>query len=364
VQKLDKYLTLLQQQSGSDLYLTVGLPPCLRINKQLLNADAQICNAEQLSELVNEILNLEQLKQWRTQKQTDFAYTTASGERFRGNAYQQRGYPALVFRSIVADIPPMEKLNLPPVLAELVLKNQGLILFVGSTGVGKSTSMASMIDYRNQAVPGHIITIEDPIEFVYQHKKSIISQREVGTDSDSLSSALKSVLRQAPGMIQIGEIRSIETMQAVLQYSETGHLVISTLHANSANEAVERIVNFFPKDIQHKILADLSSNLLAIVAQRMLQDVDGKPIVAFEVMLATPRIAELIKEHNISAVKEVMQKSGTPGMFTFDDDLFRLQQAGKISEAEALHHADSANDLEIKIKLTKGETDTSDLKMR
>ncbi len=362
---LNNYLQLLNKQQGSDLYLTVGLPPTLRVNEQLLKVNQASLTGEDLEHLIEQLLSATEFQQWQKQQQEiDFAYIASDQQRFRVNLYQQRGQPALVLRPITTEIPSVAQLDLPPILQKLILQKQGLILFVGSTGAGKSTSMASLIDSRNQRVSGHIMTIEDPIEFVYQHKKSIISQREIGTDTDSFATALKNILRERPDVIQIGEIRERETMEHVLQFAETGHLVLSTLHANGASQAIERICNLFPGDMQAKILFDLSLNLSAIVAQRMLTNNTGEKQVCFEIMLATPHIKELIKDNNISAIKDAMAKGNHQDMFTFDQDLFRLYKAQTISKEEALRNADSENDLAIRIKLDQGEDDSSELKIR
>ena len=361
---LNKYLTLLSHKQGSDLYLTVNLPPCLRINDQLLKTDDEPLSTEQISQLIKTMTSDADYEKWQTQQECDFAYTSPTGERYRVNVYQQRNEPAMVIRPITEQIPSMEQLGLPSILQTLIQQKKGLILFVGSTGVGKSTSMASLIDYRNQTSSGHIITVEDPIEFVYQHKKSLISQREIGTDTESYASALKNILRERPDVIQIGEVRDRDTMDNVLQCSETGHLVLSTLHANGASQAIERICSFYPADLHSKILLDLSLNLTAVVGQRMSKNVTGEKQVCFEIMLVTPNIAELIKRNNISGIHEAMSKGNHLEMFTFDQDLFRLYQAGAISKEEALHNADSANDLQIRIKLVEGKDDSGDLIMR
>lgn len=362
--QLNQYLALLTSKQGSDLYLTVNLPPCLRINEQLFKTDATPLSTEQIESLIKQITDETSFAKWQTDRECDFAYTAEDNSRYRVNVYQQRQQPAIVIRPITANIPTTEQLGLPNILQKLVLQKKGLILFVGSTGVGKSTSMASLINHRNQTSAGHIITVDDPIEFVFQHGKSIISQREVGSDTESFASALKNILRERPDVIQIGEIRDHETINHVLQCAETGHLVLSTLHANNASQAIERICSFYPADQQQKILFDLSLNLTAIVGQRMITNKQGEKQVCFEIMLVTPNIAELIKANNISGIQEAMAKGEHLEMFTFDQDLFRLYQAGTISREEALHNADSANDLEIRIKLAEGENENEDLKIK
>lgn len=362
--QLDKYLALLVNHKGSDLYLTVNIPPCIRLNDKLMKIGETPLDKPTINQIIADILPDEAFKIWKEKRQVDVSYIDGSRNRYRVNIYQQRNRPAIVIRSIVKKIPSMETLGLPRILSKLILQKKGLILFVGSTGTGKSTSMASLINYRNQTMPGHIITVEDPIEYVYQHGKSIISQREVGTDTESFASALKTILRERPDVIQVGEIRDKETMDNVLQIAETGHLVLSTLHANGTNQAIERITSFYPKDIQHKILLDLSLDLSAIVGQRMMTSTKGTPLVTYELLLVTPFISDLIREDKIIEIRDAMRKGKHQRMFTFDQDLLRLYQAGKISRKEALRHANSANDLRLQIKLSEGNHDDSGLKMK
>ncbi|MFT6274600.1 MAG: twitching motility protein PilU [Halioglobus sp.] len=280
--------------------------------------------------------------------------TSVSGYgRFRINIFRQRNEVSLVARNIVADIPNWKDLGLPPLLTDVVMKKRGLMLFVGATGSGKSTSLAALIDYRNSNSSGHIVTIEDPVEFVHSHKKSLVNQREVGVDTRSWHNALKNALRQAPDVILVGEIRDRETMEHALAFSETGHLCISTLHANNTNQALDRIINFFPEDRRAQLLMDLSSNIQAFVSQRLVATKDGKRCAAIEVMLGTPMIADLILKGEFDGIKEIMEKSQNIGMKTFDSALFDLHQEGKITEEEALRNADSPNNVRLKIKFAK-----------
>jgi twitching motility protein PilU len=282
--------------------------------------------------------------------------------RFRINIFMQRNEVGIVARNIVAEIPHWKDLRLPPVLTEVVMRKRGLFLFVGATGSGKSTSLAALIDYRNSNSSGHIVTIEDPVEYVHSHKKSIVNQREVGVDTRSWHNALKNALRQAPDVILVGEIRDRETMEHAIAFAETGHLCISTLHANNANQALDRIINFFPEDRRAQLLMDLSLNLQCIVSQRLIPTVDGKRSAAIEVLLGTPRVADLILKGELEGIKEIMQKSEHVGMKTFDTALFELYREGLISEEEALRNADSLNNVRLKIKFANedGEAGTTD----
>jgi len=281
----------------------------------------------------------------------NLAYSISNVGRFRVNIFKQRNEISIVARNIVTEIPSADSLGLPPILKDIVMSKRGLVLFVGATGSGKSTSLAAIIDHRNSNSGGHIITIEDPVEFVHKHKKSIINQREVGMDTRSFQAALKNTLRQAPDVILIGEIRDRETMEHAIAFAETGHLCISTLHANNSNQALDRIINFFPEERRNQLLMDLSLNLRAFVSQRLVPTVDGKRCAAIEILLGTPLVSELILRGEIEGIKEVMQKSENLGMQTFDAALFKLYEAGRISLEEALKNADSANNLRLRIKL-------------
>jgi twitching motility protein PilU len=316
-------------------------------------------------ELCYEIMNHDQLSTFQTTSEANFAYRITGRARYRVNVFVQRGTPGMVIRSVHTEIPSFEELNLPPVLRELVLKKRGLILIVGGTGSGKSTSLASMIGVRNRETQGHIITIEDPIEFVHSHDGCIVTQREVGVDTDSYENALKNTLRQAPDVILIGEIRAQETMEHAIAFAETGHLCLSTLHANNTNQALDRIINFFPIDHKNHLLLDLSLNLRAIISQRLIPKIGGGMIAAVEVLINSPRIAELVMQGKVSEIKEVIAKSSAQGMQTFDQHIFQLYEDGLISYEDALRNADAMNDVRLNIKLNSkrhrpGDTDNGE----
>jgi twitching motility protein PilU len=305
--------------------------------------------------LANAVMDAEQKAEFERRPEMNLAISESGIGRFRVNIFKQRGQVAMVIRTIKTEIPNYQSLGLPEVLPKLVMQKRGLVLFVGGTGSGKSTSLASLIDFRNTNSAGHIITIEDPVEFVHRHKRSIVNQREVGIDTDSYEDALHNTLRQAPDVILIGEIRSRETMEHALAFAETGHLCLSTLHANNANQALDRIINFFPEDRHKQLFLDLSLNLRGIVSQRLIPTVDGKRAAAIEILLGTPRVSDLIKNGKVDELKEVMAKSETQGMRTFDSALYQLYQDGKISLQEALQNADSVNNLRLKIQLDAPE---------
>ena len=305
--------------------------------------------------MIKEVMDEDQKKEFEHELELNMAISLPGVGRFRLNMFRQRNEVSVVARNIVTDIPKFEDLGLPEVLKKVITAKRGLILFVGGTGSGKSTSLASLIDHRNATSAGHIITIEDPIEYVHNHKKSIINQREVGVDTKSFQTALKNTLRQAPDVILIGEIRDAETMEHALAFAETGHLAISTLHANNANQALDRIINFFPSERHAQILQDMGLNMQAIVSQRLVPTVDNKRVAAVEVLLGTKTIQDLIYKGDIDSIKEIMAKSETLGMQTFDAALFKLYQSGKVSLEEALKNADSANNLRLRIKLAEGD---------
>jgi twitching motility protein PilU len=296
-------------------------------------------------------MNPEQIAEFERKPEMNLAITESGVGRFRVNIFRQRNSISLVIRNIKTDIPDWKLLGLPAVLTDVIMEKRGLVLFVGATGSGKSTSLASLIDYRNTNSAGHIITIEDPVEFVHRHKKSIVNQREVGVDTDCYEDALKNTLRQAPDVILIGEIRDRDTMEHALAFAETGHLAISTLHANNANQALDRIINFFPEDRRNQLLLDLSLNLRAFVSQRLIKTVDGKRAAAVEILLGTPLVQDMIRRGDVHEIKEIMQKSENLGMQTFDSALYQLVEAGKISMDEALKNADSPNNLRLKLSL-------------
>ncbi len=347
----DDYLRILAKHDGSDLYLSTGAPPCAKFHGALKPIDRTPLAPGVIKEIAWSIMDEEQRAEFDQELEMNLAYSIRNVGRFRINIFRQRNEISIVARNIVTDIPNADDLGLPSVLKDVVMAKRGLVLFVGATGSGKSTSLAALIDYRNTNSAGHIITIEDPVEYIHRHKKSIVNQREVGVDTRSFQKALKNTLRQAPDVILIGEIRDRETMEHALAFAETGHLCISTLHANNANQALDRIINFFPEERRPQLLMDLSMNLRAFVSQRLIPTVDKKRCAAIEILLGTPTISELILRGEIDGIKEIMEKSANLGMQTFDLALFNLWKDGKITEEEALKNADSANNLRLKIKL-------------
>ncbi len=351
--EIQNYLRTLVEREGSDLYLSTAAPPSIKAHGEMVPIDPNPLPTGRIKQLAYEIMNEEQIAEFESKPEMNLAISESGLGRFRVNIFKQRNEVSMVIRSIVTDIPNFSKLGLPPVLPKLMMQKRGLILFVGATGSGKSTSLASLLDYRNSNSAGHIITIEDPVEFVHSHKKSIINQREVGVDTDSYEDALKNTLRQAPDVILIGEIRSEDTMEHAIAFAETGHLCLSTLHANSANQALDRIINFFPEERHAQLFLDLSLNLRAIISQRLIPTIDGGRTVAIEVLIGTPRVRDLIKKGEVEAVKEVMEKSREQGMQTFDQALFDLYQAGKITLEEALRNADSPNNVRLKVTLSE-----------
>jgi len=345
------YLKTMVEQDASDLYLSVGAPASAKINGQLTPLEAGELTPEQVKSTAWSIMNAEQIAEFEHKPEMNLAISESGVGRFRVNIFRQRNSISMVIRNIKTDIPDWKLLGLPEVLTDVIMEKRGLVLFVGATGSGKSTSLASLIDYRNTNSAGHIITIEDPVEFVHSHKKSIVNQREVGVDTDCYEDALKNTLRQAPDVILIGEIRDRETMEHALAFAETGHLAISTLHANNANQALDRIINFFPEDRRNQLLLDLSLNLRAFVSQRLIKTVDGKRAAAVEILLGTPLVQDMIRRGDVHEIKEVMQKSENLGMQTFDGALYHLVEAGKISVDEAMKNADSPNNLRLKLSL-------------
>lgn len=354
---LKNYMALMVEKKASDLYLTFNAPPCLRINGHLLPIDKTLLTGENTRDIANSIMNERQRKEFETNPEVNIALIDEKLGRFRVNIYRQRNEVALVMRLIPIDIPDPKSLNLPKILTDVIMEKRGLILFVGATGTGKSTSLASLISYRNQVSDHHIVTIEDPIEFAHSHRKSLVSQREVGTDTNSYGEALKSAMRQAPDLILIGEIRTQETMEYALHFAESGHLCLSTLHANNANQALDRILNFFPEAYRKQVLMDLSLNLKAIVSQRLIPSPDKtQRFASFEILLGTPIVSEMIKRGEIDTLRDVMEKSTNVGMMTFDRSLYELFRTGKIDEETALSFADSKNNLRLRMTLEKGES--------
>ncbi len=350
--EINNFLEKMVECRASDLFITVGRSPSFKVNGVIEPIDDCALSEEQVSDMVNSIMTDEQRDKFHQSHECNFAINLHGKERFRVSAFYQRNQMAMVLRRIESKIPTFDELHLPNVLQELAMTKRGLILFVGATGTGKSTSLAAMVGCRNQESTGHIVTIEDPIEYVHQHQGCIITQREVGIDTESFEIALKNTLRQAPDVILIGEIRSRTTMEHAISFSETGHLCLATLHANNANQALDRIMHFFPQDQHQQMWMDLSLNLKAIIAQSLIPTVDGhNRCPAVEVMINTPLIADLIRRGDIPQIKEVMAQSNEYGMQTFDQSLFALYKAGQISFDHAMSHADSANDLRLMIKL-------------
>lgn len=351
---------------GSDLYLATGAPPSAKFSGELTTLGERMYARGEVAEIASSLMNKEQREEFESTLEMNLAVTLDGIGRFRLNMFKQRGEVSLVARNIQTEIPNFDDLRLPEILKDVITAKNGLVLFVGGTGSGKSTSLAALIDHRNSARGGHIITIEDPIEYVHTHKKCIVNQREVGVDTLSFHDALKNTLRQAPDVILIGEIRDRETMEHALAFAETGHLAISTLHANNANQALDRIINFFPEERRAQLLQDLGNNLRAFVSQRLVRTVDSKRCAAIEIMLGSHTIKQMIKNGQMSDIKETMQKSENMGMKTFDSALFDLVAAGRISPEEAIKNADSANNLRLRLKLTHKEEkeDESELLLR
>jgi twitching motility protein PilU len=353
---IDSYLTLLASKDGSDLYLSTGAPPCAKFQGTLKPLSQTPYSAGEIEAIANALMDERQKHEFDEELEMNLAISLHNIGRFRINIFKQRNEVSIVARNINTEIPRFEDLKLPEVLKDVIMTKRGLVLFVGGTGSGKSTSLAALIDHRNSTSGGHIITIEDPVEYVHKHKKSIINQREVGVDTRSFKAALKNTLRQAPDVILIGEIRDRETMEHALEFAETGHLAISTLHANNANQALERIINLFPEERRPQLMLGLAQNLKAFVSQRLVPTVDGKRCAAVEVLLGTKTISELILKNRLHEIKEIMEKSENLGMQTFDGALFKLHQEGRIAFDDAMAHADSPNNLRLRIKLaTEGQ---------
>jgi len=351
--ELKDLLKVMVDKDGSDLFLSTGAPPSMKAHGRLIAMTDKVLPPGYTRKIANQIMNEDQRTEFEEKLEMNLALMEEGIGRFLVNIFVQRNEVGLVCRSIATDLPDYRNLGLPEILPKLMMNKNGLILFVGGTGSGKSTSLASLIDYRNQNSEGHIITIEDPVEFIHPHKKSIVNQREVGVDTLSYEEALKNTLRQAPDVILIGEIRTMETMEHALAFAETGHLCLSTLHANNANQALDRIINFFPEERHKQLYLDLSLNLRGFVSQRLVKTPDGKRAAAIEILLGTPRVADLIKNGKVEEIKEVMEKSENIGMKTFDSALFDLYRSGKISLEEALKNADSENNLRLKISLAE-----------
>jgi len=352
-----KLLKVMHEQDASDLYITAGAPPSYRIKGSIHPLGRQPLNAIQCEQLANACMTERQKATFSDEFEMNLSLQFPEIGRFRVNIFKQRGAIGMVIRVITTEIPSIDDLKLPDVFKDISMTKRGLVIMVGGTGSGKSTSLAAMIDWRNSNQAGHIITIEDPVEFVHQHKKCVVTQREVGVDTLSFQAALKNTLRQAPDVILLGEIRDMETMEHAIEFAETGHLAMATLHANNANQTIERIVNFFPEERHPQILMNLSLNLRAILSQRLVKTVDGGRAAAIEILINTPRIADLILKGEIDAIKETMAAGGQYNMRTFDQDLLRLWREGRISEEIALANSDSPNDLRLKMKMAKLEGD-------
>ncbi|WP_319241684.1 PilT/PilU family type 4a pilus ATPase [uncultured Propionivibrio sp.] len=359
---MQELLRLMVQKKGSDLFVTANFPPAIKIDGKMTPVSNQILTAQHTAELARAIMNDRQAAEFEATRECNFAISPADIGRFRVNAFVQQGRVGVICRTINTTIPRFEDLNLPPVLKDVVMTKRGLVLLVGGTGSGKSTSLAAMIGYRNENSFGHIITIEDPVEYVHDHKGCVITQREVGVDTDSWSAALKNTLRQAPDVILVGEIRDRETMDYAVAFAETGHLCLATLHANSTNQAIDRIVNFFPEERRPQLLMDLSLNLRAVISQRLIPLKEGKGrAAAIEILLNSPLVSDLIFKGEVHEIKEIMKKSRELGMQTFDQALFDLYEADRISYEDALRNADSVNDLRLQIKLHGKESKDRDV---
>ena len=355
-------LRLMATRGGSDLFLTADFPPAIKVDGKVTRVSPQPLTGQHTMALARSVMNERQAAEFERTKECNFAISPQGVGRFRVNAFMQQGHVGMVMRTIPQVLPTIDGLGLPPVMKEVAMTKRGLVIMVGATGSGKSTSLAAMIDHRNENSYGHIITIEDPVEFVHAHKNCIVTQREVGIDTDGWEQALKNTLRQAPDVILMGEIRDRETMEHAVAFAETGHLCITTLHANSANQALDRIINLFPEERRQQLLMDLSLNLRGVVSQRLVPRVGGKGRVsAVEVLLNSSTVASLIQKGEVLDVKEVMKKSREMGMQTFDQALFDLYEAGEISYQDALRNADSINDLRLQIKLKSKDTRDADL---
>ena len=359
---INDLLRLMVSRKGSDLFLTADFPPAIKVDGKVTKVSPQPLSGQHTLQLARSIMNDKQAADFEKYKECNFAISPQGIGRFRVNAYLQQGHVALVLRTIPQNLPSIESLDLPPILKDVVLTKRGLVIVVGATGSGKSTTLAAMIDHRNETTYGHIITIEDPVEFVHPHKNCIVSQRELGLDTDNWDIALKNTLRQAPDVILMGEIRDRETMEHAVAFAETGHLCMATLHANSANQALDRIINFFPEERRAQLLMDLSLNLRSIVSQRLLPRREGKGrIAAVEILLNTPLISDMIFKGEVGEIKEIMKRSREQGMQTFDQALFDLYEFGRIHYEDALRNADSVNDLRLQIKLNSERARSGEL---
>ena len=349
---MNSLLVMMGQRKASDLFITSGFPPALKVDGEITPVSKTTLSPMHTLTLARSIMNDKQAAEFERTNECNFAINPPGTGRFRCSAFMQQNHVGIVIRTINVTIPRFEELMLPPILRDIIMAKRGLVIFVGATGCGKTTSMAAMVDHRNRNSRGHIITIEDPIEFVHEHRNCIVTQREIGSDTESWAVALKNTLRQAPDVIMIGEIRERETMDHAIAFAETGHLCLATLHANNTNQALDRIINFFPEERRQQLLMDLSLNLRSFISQRLIVKRDGKGRVpAVEVLLNSPLIADLIFKGEVTEIKEIMKKSNELGMQTFDQALFQLHEAGHISYEDALRNADSVNDVRLRIKL-------------
>jgi twitching motility protein PilU len=351
IRLVQELLRRLKQNNGSDLFITAGFPPAMKVDGHVTKAMDQPLTGEQSAVMVRAIMNDRQIKEFEATNECNFAISPRDIGRFRVSAFVQQGQVGAVLRVITTEIPTFEQLQLPRVLQKLVMEKRGLCMVVGATGSGKSTTLAAMLGYRNENSKGHIISIEDPIEYVHPHKNCLVTQREVGVDTDSWEIALKNTLRQAPDVILIGEIRTRETMEHAINFAETGHLVLATLHANSSNQAMDRIINFFTEEKRQQLLMDLSLNLKSIISQRLIRRENGGRIAAMEILINTPLMADLIYKGKVAELKELMGRSGEQGMQTFDQCLFNMFETGLVSYDEIIRNADSQNELRLRVKL-------------
>ena len=352
---IDKWLKQLHQENGSDLFITVGAPPCIKVHGRIRPINREPLNKDAATNIVMGTMSDEQAAQFREERELQYAISLEGLARFRMSAFYQRGSIGLVCRRIETRIPTFEELDLPDSFGDLAMTKRGIVVMAGATGTGKSTTLAAMIGHRNENATGHIISIEDPIEYVHRHRRCLVTQREVGIDTDSFEIALRNTLRQAPDVILIGEVRTRESMEHAITFAETGHLCLTTLHANNANQAMDRMLHFFPEERHGQVLLDLSLNLKAIIAQQLVPSVDGgRRHVALEVLRSTPLVQEKIRKAKIDEIKQVMKDSVHHGMITFDQSLLRLYQDGLISYEDAVRHADSANEVRLAVKLSEG----------
>jgi len=358
IRLMQDLLRRMVDRKGSDLFITASFPPAIKVDGEVRPQTEQPLTSEQSAVLVRSIMNDRQTREFDATKEANFAIAPPGIGRFRVSAFVQQGHTGCVIRQINSKIPSIEELELPMILKDIVMSKRGLVIVVGATGSGKSTTLASLVGYRNEKTRGHIVTIEDPVEYVHQHRGCVVTHREVGVDTESWHTALKNTLRQAPDVIMIGEIRDRETMEYGIQFAETGHLVLATLHANSSNQALDRIINFFPEEKREQLLMDLSLNIRSMVSQRLIprEKTEGR-IAAMEIMIGTPLISDLIFRGEVAKIKEVMSRSNRLGMKTFDQALFELYEAGTISYEEALRNADSKNEIRLRIKLESKRED-------